>query len=233
VRGWTASPRELFTGRKAVAKRDFRCAFGDYVQCTVPNTTNSLKERTEDAVVMHPTGNRTGSVRMLALRTGKIITRDHFRVLRMPLSVIETLNRMAAADGITTTRTHTGVSTNSIRDFEHAPSRLPTMITPSSLTDEDPNMALRDGTAAGFELQLADDTGMDQYNGTVERSEAGGVPSANFQAPTFKTTSPTFTTRPRTLLTLANSEDTFLVTMGVLAKIQGIPGVPEETVGVI
>jgi hypothetical protein len=123
VRGWTASPRELFTCRKADAKRDFRCAFGDYVQSTVPNTSNSLKERTEDAVVMLPTGNRTGSVRMLALRTGKIITRDHFRDLPMPLSVIETLNRMAAADGITTTRTHT-VSTNSIRDFDHAPSHL-------------------------------------------------------------------------------------------------------------
>jgi hypothetical protein len=121
VRGWTASPRELFRGRKADAKRDFRCAFGDYVQCTVPNTSNSLKERTEDAVLMLPTGNRTESVRMLELRTGKIITRDHFRVLPMPLSVIETLNRMAAADGITTTRTHTGVSTNSIRDFDHAP----------------------------------------------------------------------------------------------------------------
>ena len=151
------------------------------MQTTVPNTSNSLKERTEDAVVMLPTGNRTGSVRMLALWTGKIITRDHFRVLQMPLSVIETLNRMAAADGITTTRTHTGVSTNSIRDFDHAPSHLPTMITPPSLTDEDPDMALRDGPAAGFELQLADDAGMDPYNGTVERGETGGVPSANFQ----------------------------------------------------
>jgi hypothetical protein len=181
VRGWTASPRELFAGRKACAKRDFRCAIGNYVQCTVLNTSNSLKERTEDALVMLPTGNRTGSVRMLALRTGKIITRDHFRVLPMPLSAIETLNRMAAADGITTTRTHTGVSTNSIRDFEHAPSHLPTMITPPSLTDEDPDMVQRDGPAAGFELQFADDAGMDKHDGMVERSEARGVPSANFQ----------------------------------------------------
>jgi hypothetical protein len=108
VRGWTASPRELFTGRKAGLQ-------------------------------------------------------------------------MRAADGITTTSTHTGVSTNSIRDFDHAPSHLPTMITPPSLTDEDPDMTLRDGPAAGFELQLADDAGMDQHNGTVERGEAGGVPSANFQ----------------------------------------------------
>jgi hypothetical protein len=67
VRGWTTSPREQFSGRKADAKRDFRCAFGNYVQCTVPETDNTLKARTEDAVVMLPTGNRTGSVRMLSL----------------------------------------------------------------------------------------------------------------------------------------------------------------------
>jgi hypothetical protein len=29
VRGWTASPRELFSGRKANVKRDFRCGFDD------------------------------------------------------------------------------------------------------------------------------------------------------------------------------------------------------------
>jgi Reverse transcriptase (RNA-dependent DNA polymerase) len=55
------------------------------------------------------------------------------------------------------------------------------MITPPSFTDEDPDMAQRDEPAAGFELQLADDAGMDQHNGTVERGETGGVPSANFQ----------------------------------------------------
>ena len=49
---WVASPRESFLGRKADGKRDFRCAFGDYVQCTVPETDNSMKSQTEDGVVM-------------------------------------------------------------------------------------------------------------------------------------------------------------------------------------
>jgi hypothetical protein len=71
VRGWTTSPREMFSGRKADAKRDFRCGFGDYVQCTVPETDNTLKARTEDTVVMLQIGNRTGSVRMLSLHTEK------------------------------------------------------------------------------------------------------------------------------------------------------------------
>jgi hypothetical protein len=59
AREWMNSPRELFLGRKADAKRDFRCAFGDYVQSTVPETDNSMKARTEDCVVMLPTGNRS------------------------------------------------------------------------------------------------------------------------------------------------------------------------------
>jgi hypothetical protein len=60
-------PRELFLGRKADAKRDFKCAFGDFVQSTVPETNNSMSARTEDCVVMLPTRNRTGSVRMVSL----------------------------------------------------------------------------------------------------------------------------------------------------------------------
>jgi hypothetical protein len=106
TRDWGGSPRELFQGRKADAKRDFRCAFGDFVQSTVPETDNSMKARTEDCIALLPTGNRTGSVRMLSLATGKIVTRDQFRILPMPVSVIQTLNRMAAADGIRSTDRH-------------------------------------------------------------------------------------------------------------------------------
>ena len=40
-REWGPSPREVFIGRKPDGKRDFRCSFGDYVQCTVPNTEYS------------------------------------------------------------------------------------------------------------------------------------------------------------------------------------------------
>jgi hypothetical protein len=36
TRDWGASPRELFLRLKADAKRDFRCAFGDFVRSTVP-----------------------------------------------------------------------------------------------------------------------------------------------------------------------------------------------------
>ena len=93
------TPRELFTGRRVDGSKDFRAAFGDYAICTVPKTDNSMKSRTEDCIVMLPTGNRTGTVKMLSLATGKIVSRDQFKVLPMPLSVINTLNQMAIRDG--------------------------------------------------------------------------------------------------------------------------------------
>ena len=98
-RDYGPSPREAFIGRKPDGKRDFRCSFGDYVQCTLPNTDSTLKPRTEDCVVMLPLGNRTGTVRMLSLTTGKLVNRDQFIIMPMPESVIKRMNALALADG--------------------------------------------------------------------------------------------------------------------------------------
>ena len=43
LREWGPSPHEAYIGRKPDGKRDFRCSFGDYVQCTVPNTDSGFK----------------------------------------------------------------------------------------------------------------------------------------------------------------------------------------------
>ena len=59
------SPRVAFSGRQANQALDFRAAFGEYAQCTVPNTDSTMSARTEDCIVMLPTGNRTGSVKMM------------------------------------------------------------------------------------------------------------------------------------------------------------------------
>ena len=72
------SPRELFSGRRVDAKLDFRAGYGEYAQCTVPNTDNTMSARTDDCIVMLPTGNRTGTVKMLSLTTGRIVSRDQF-----------------------------------------------------------------------------------------------------------------------------------------------------------
>ena len=78
---------------------DFRAGFGDYAQCTVRNTDRSMESRTEDCIVMLPTGNRTGSVKVLSIKTGKLESRDQFKLLPMPSTVITRLNDMAAREG--------------------------------------------------------------------------------------------------------------------------------------
>ena len=78
---------------------NFRAGFGEYAQCTVPNTNNTMESRTEDCIVMLPTGNRTGSVKMMSISTGKLITRDQFKILPMPSYIITRLNEMAMAEG--------------------------------------------------------------------------------------------------------------------------------------
>ena len=54
VRDSGPSPREAFIGRKADGKRDFGCSFGDYAQCTVPTTDNTLKGRCKTKYKMSP-----------------------------------------------------------------------------------------------------------------------------------------------------------------------------------
>ena len=88
-------PRELFSGRRVDGGKDFRAAYGDYVQCTVANTDNSMSARTEDCIVVLPTGNRTGMVKMLSLATGRIVSRDQFKILPKPDSVIARLSELA------------------------------------------------------------------------------------------------------------------------------------------
>jgi hypothetical protein len=139
-----------------------------------------MKARTEDCVVMLPTGNRTGSVKMLSLRTGKIITRDQFKVLPMPLSVIERLNGMAAADGIHRTPNTTGVFSDNVRDLDRNPSHLPTMFTPPTYTGDDPDIGLQPPHGGVIHPELADELGLGPPDDTdvpdVHAGYTGGVP---------------------------------------------------------
>ena len=171
TREWGASARELFLGRKADARRDFRCAYGDYVQSTVPETSNDMRARTEDCVVMLPTGNRTGSVKMLSLATGKIVTRDQFKILPMSTSVILALNRMAAIDGISPSHT-AGPLTASIRDQDHIAS-LPTYFIPPIHTDEAQSDTPREQPLGA--LELADEVGLAPPRYDLDDNDTGGI----------------------------------------------------------
>jgi hypothetical protein len=78
------SPREVLTGARARGPIDFRCSFGDFALPTVPATDNSLSARVEEFIVKLPTGNRTGSVKFLHIKTNKIVTRNEFKILPTP-----------------------------------------------------------------------------------------------------------------------------------------------------
>ena len=95
------SPNEMFSGMRLNAKRDLRCGFGEYLQARVPETSNSMGERTQGCIALLPMGNLSGSVKMFALRTEHVVTRDQFQLLPMPDEVIAKLNSLAEKDGIT------------------------------------------------------------------------------------------------------------------------------------
>ena len=116
-------------GRRVDGNLDFRAAFGDYAVCTVPNTNNSMDSRTEDCIVMLPTHNRTGSYKMLSLTTGRIVTRDQFKFLPMPQSVIQTLNAMALREGKKIIRTKVQVFDEVLYGASVDKSNMPTFIT--------------------------------------------------------------------------------------------------------
>jgi hypothetical protein len=170
------SPREAFLGRKPDAKRDFRCSFGDYVIARVPNPDNTMKPRVEDFVVMLPTGNRTGSVRMQSVATGEISTRDHFDVHPMPLSVITRMNAFATRDGRSLLKKYTGVLPETMSLIPYVKSHpLPDYITPTPHQGMDPTIALSDHPVAGRpDLQLADEVGLH----TIRNVTWGGCSSS-------------------------------------------------------
>jgi hypothetical protein len=97
------SPREAFLGVRADYKRDCRCTFGDYAECTDPYSDNSMKPRTQACIALCPTGTQ-GAVKFFCLTTGRVIVRSQFRILPIPDIIIQTMNNLAAQCkyGITT-----------------------------------------------------------------------------------------------------------------------------------
>ena len=93
-------PHEAFSGLRFDVKRDARFGFGDYVQVTERVTSNGMNTRTVGGLVMLPTGSSTGSIKILQLGNGIVVTRDlnAIKVLPMPTEVIEFINDCAAED---------------------------------------------------------------------------------------------------------------------------------------
>ena len=92
VPGTSLSAKECFTGVKTDFKRDLRVGFGDYVQAHLPETDNTLSERTTSCISLLPTGSATGAVKFYSLSTGRVITRDRWTCLPIPDTAIEAIN---------------------------------------------------------------------------------------------------------------------------------------------
>ena len=88
-----------------------------------------MQSRTEDCIVMLPTHSRTGSFKMLSLATGKIVTRDQFKILPIPQSVIATLNAMAVKEGKKITQTQLHVFDELLFTNSLDKSKMPSFIT--------------------------------------------------------------------------------------------------------
>eukprot|EP01033_Poteriospumella_lacustris_P009627 gene9628-6889_t len=139
------SPYEAFFGRKLDMRRDLRCGFGDYVQATVPVTSNTMAARTEGCICLLPTGNTTGSVRMWCLGTSAVVTRDQFTVVPVTKELAAHITRIAATQGL-----HRGTDPGAIelRHVSDTDPDLPTLppadhvpmplITPPSLATNGP-----------------------------------------------------------------------------------------------
>ena len=95
------SSLEQFTGCKIDATRDLRIQFGECVQATDSDTDNTMRSRTQGCIALLPTRNLCGSVKMLRLATGIVVTRDQFKILPMPDLVVMHITLLAASQGYT------------------------------------------------------------------------------------------------------------------------------------
>lgn len=89
------SPQEAFSGQKMDSSRDLRFSFGEYAQATYPTTDRSMKARPHGCIVGTPFGNRAGSVTMMSLASGELVTRDNFKIVPMLDNVIAHLEKLA------------------------------------------------------------------------------------------------------------------------------------------
>ena len=95
------SPHEKFSGTKLDFKRDLRCQFGDRLECTVPNTNNTMEPRTDSCIAMGSAGNLTGSIKVWNIDTGTVFIRDQFTILPHSQHDIQRISAIALSEGLT------------------------------------------------------------------------------------------------------------------------------------
>ena len=92
------SPVENFIGRKIRFDLDLRVGFGDFVQCVVPDSDNSMQSRTTDCIALGSTLNQRGTAIFYDIHTRKIIHRDHWFVVPITAEIIDILKLQASQE---------------------------------------------------------------------------------------------------------------------------------------
>ena len=93
----TLSPREILTGKKLNFKKDLRLSFGQIVQIIIPDSDNSLSERTSTCIALHPVLDQTGSNYFWPLRSNNqsIIKRDSWKSTSINDCIIHFINQLS------------------------------------------------------------------------------------------------------------------------------------------
>ena len=93
------SPRDKFMGRPMDYRTDVYLPFGTFVQCTKPQTNNTMQSRTDSCIMLGPKEpNLTGTFYFYNIHTKKIILRNHAKAVPIPDALIDHLNASADRD---------------------------------------------------------------------------------------------------------------------------------------
>ena len=93
------SPREIVLRWQLGWRKHCKGTYGALCQAfDDPTITNTLTERTTDAICLGPTGNRQGTYKFLNLETGRAIKRRQFTEIPIPDSYIKKVNAMGRRD---------------------------------------------------------------------------------------------------------------------------------------
>jgi hypothetical protein len=96
------SPRMILHKQNLDYNKHCTFPFGSYVQAhNEPNIKNSMMPRTLDCIYLRYVNNQQGGHNLLDLRTGKVITRRRITLVPIIQQVIDTVHKMATADGFT------------------------------------------------------------------------------------------------------------------------------------
>jgi hypothetical protein len=90
------APRVMFTGQRVDYKKEFRAAFGDYVEAYRPRVQSNAVDqpRSEACIALYPSANLNGSWILYSLVSHSRVRRTNFKVMKMNDHVLNSVKAM-------------------------------------------------------------------------------------------------------------------------------------------